>query len=72
MHQNCQKPTKPSELEDQYVIIFGLALWPEEPHEVHFFKNMCFLQKRSSNKFQKIVRIELKWVPVAPFGLIFN
>ena len=36
--QNCQNPVKTSKLEDQYAIIFGLALWPQEPCEVHFFK----------------------------------
>ena len=38
MHQNGQKSVKTSELEDQYAIIFSLSLWPEEPHEIHFFK----------------------------------
>ena len=42
MHQNCQNPVKTSKLEDQYAIIFGLALWPQEPCEVHFFKRVGF------------------------------
>ena len=25
-------------LEDQYTIFFLLALWPEEPREIHFFE----------------------------------
>ena len=45
MHQHCQNSVKTSELEDQYAIIFGLALWPQEPHEVHFFKNSWISQK---------------------------
>ena len=42
MHQNRQKSVKTSELEDQYAIIFSLALWPQEPHEIHFFKKTGF------------------------------
>ena len=42
MYQNCQTSVKTSELEDQYAVIFGLALWPEEPHEIHFFKKTGF------------------------------
>ena len=42
MHQNRQKSVKTSELEDQYAIIFSLALWPEEPPEIHFFKKTGF------------------------------
>ena len=38
MHRNRQKSVKTSELEDQYAVIFSLAVWPEEPHEVHFFQ----------------------------------
>ena len=37
MYQNGQNLVKTSELEDQYAIIFGLALWPQEPHEIIFF-----------------------------------
>ena len=39
MHQDCQMTVKTSELEDQYAIIFGLALWPQETHEIISFKN---------------------------------
>ena len=39
---------KTSKLEDQYVIIFSLALWLQEPHEVHFFKKTGFHKKWSS------------------------
>ena len=42
MHQNRQKSVKISKLEDQYGIIFSLALWAEEPPEVHFFKKTGF------------------------------
>ena len=66
------KLMKTSKLEDQYVVIFGLALWPEEPHEVHFFQKNVFSQKMVVVKFQKIFKIELKWFPMAPFGLIFS
>ena len=42
MHQNRQIPVKTFELEDQYAIIFSLALWPQEPHEIIFFKKTGF------------------------------
>ena len=42
MHQNRQISVKTFELEDQYAIIFSLALWPQEPHEIHFFKKTGF------------------------------
>ena len=45
MHQNCQKSVKTSELEDRYAVIFSLALWPEEPREIDFFKKSWFSQK---------------------------
>ena len=47
MHQNRQISVKASELEDQYAIIFSLALWPQEPHEIHFFKKTGFHKKCS-------------------------
>ena len=57
MHQNRQKSIKTSELEDQYAIIFGLALWPEEPHEIHFFKTNWFSQKVFGRKCQKMSKL---------------
>ena len=42
MHQNRQKSVKTSELEDRYAVIFSLALWPEEPQEIDFFKKSWF------------------------------
>ena len=45
MHQNRQKSVKTSELEDRYAVIFSLALWPEEPREIDFFKKSWFSQK---------------------------
>ena len=48
MHQNCQKSVKTSELEDRYAVIFSLALWPEEPREIDFFKKSWFSKKMSS------------------------
>ena len=42
MYQNRQQTVQTLELEDQDAMIFGLALWPEEPHEVHFFKRAGF------------------------------
>ena len=63
MHQHYQKSIKTSELEDQYAIVFSLALWPEEPHEVMFFKNNLLSQKLSSTKLLEIIEIELKRVP---------
>ena len=53
MHQNCQIPLKTFELEDQYAIIFGLALWAEEPHEIHFFKKKLVFAKSVLRKCQK-------------------
>ena len=69
MHQNRQTSIKTSELEDRYAVIFSLALWPEEPREIDFFKKSWFSKKKCR---PKNVKIELKWVPVAPFGLIFS
>ena len=42
MHQNRQKTVKTSELEDQDAVILGLAVWPEEPREIDFFKKSWF------------------------------
>ncbi len=53
MHQHCKNPVKTSKLEDQYAIIFGLALWPEEPREIHFFKKSWFSQTLSSKQVKK-------------------
>ena len=72
MHQNYQKTVQTSELEDQYAVIFSLALWPEEPREIDFFKKSCFHPRLSSTKVKQIIKIELKLVPVAPFGLILS
>ena len=53
MHQNGQKSVKTSELEDRYAVIFSLALWPEEPREIDFFKKSWFSQKWSSKQVKK-------------------
>ena len=53
MHQNRQNSVKTSELEDQYAIIFGLALWPQEPREIHFFKKTGFRKKCSVENVKK-------------------
>ena len=53
MYQNCQKTVQTSKLENQYVVIFRLAPWPEEPHEVIFFKKSWFSQKLSSANYKK-------------------
>ena len=53
MHQNCQKSVKTSELEGRYAVIFSLALWPEEPREMDFFKKSCFSQKYLSKNVKK-------------------
>ena len=50
MHRHGQKSIKTSELEDQYAVIFSLALWPEEPREIDFFKKSWFSQKQQSTK----------------------
>ena len=42
---------KTSKLEDQYTKLFNLALWPEEPPEIHFFEK-CW-SKKSSKKSSK-------------------
>ena len=54
MHQNCENPLKTFELEDQYAIIFGLALWPQEPHEINFFKKTGFHKKCSFENVKKL------------------
>ena len=53
IHQNAQNPVKTFELEDQYAIIFSLALWPQEPHEIHFFKKTGFHKKCSFENVKK-------------------
>ena len=72
MHQNRQKSVKTFELEDQYAIIFSLAPWSEEPREIDFFQKELVFTKIVLPKMTKNIKIELKWVPVAPFGLIFG
>ena len=57
LFQNRQKSVKTFELEDQYAIIFGLSLWPEEPHEITFFKKNWFSQKVFVWKCQKMSNI---------------
>ena len=37
---------KTFELEDQYAIIFSLALWPEEPYEIDFYEKSLDFTKR--------------------------
>ena len=46
MHQIAQISVKTSELEDSYTIIFGLALWPEEPYEIDFYEKSLDFTKR--------------------------
>ena len=53
MYQNGQISMKTFELEDQYAIIFSLALWPQEPHEIHFFKKTGFHKKCSFENVKK-------------------
>ena len=53
MHQNRQKSVKTSELEDRYAVIFSLALWPEKPREIDFFKKSWFSKKLSSKNYKK-------------------
>ena len=50
MYQNRQKSVKTFELEDQHAVILGLAVWPEGPREIDFFKKSWFQQKWSSTK----------------------
>ena len=50
MHQNGQKSVQTSKLEDQYAVIFSLAVWPEEPQEIDFFKMGWCQQKWWSTK----------------------
>ena len=57
MHQNRQKSVKTFELEDQYAIMFSLALWAEEPPEVHFFKNSWCSQNVGGKKYQKMSKL---------------
>ena len=57
MNQNRQKKVKTFELEDQYAIVFGLALWPQEPHEIHFFKKNWFSLKVFVQKCKKMLKL---------------
>ena len=71
MHQNRQTPVKTFELEDRYAIIFGLALWAEEPPEVDFLKKLVFA-KSGREKMSKNVKIGTKWVQDGDDGLRFG
>ena len=44
---------KTSELEAQYAIMFGLALWAEEPPEVDFFSKKLVFAKSVRSKISK-------------------
>ena len=57
MHQNRQKSVKTSGLEDQYAIIFSLALWPQEPHEIHFVSKNWFSLKVFVRKCKKMSKL---------------
>ena len=57
MHQNRQNSVKTSELEDQCAIMFSLALWPQEPHEIHFFKKKIVSLKVFVRKCQKMSKL---------------
>ena len=72
MHQDRHISMKTFELEDQYAIIFGLALWPHEPHEIHFFKKKFFSAKSVPSKISKNVKIDMKWVQDGDDGLRFG
>ena len=72
MHQNRQKSVKTSKLEDQYAIIFSLALWAEEPPEVDFFKKKLVFAKSVRSKMSKIVKLGTKWVQDGDDGLRFG
>ena len=73
MHQNRQNSVKTSKLEDQYAVIFGLALLPQEPHEVHFFKKKKLVFAKSvRSKMSKNVKIGMKWVQDRDDGLRFG
>ena len=50
------------ELEDQYAIIFSLALWAEEPPEVDFFKKTGFRKKCEVKNVKKCQ----KWDEMGP------
>ena len=62
MHQHSQQIVKTIELEDQYAVIRGFELWPEEPREIDFFRKSWFSQNMFVRKCQKNIKIELKWV----------
>ena len=68
MYQNGQKSMKTSKLEDQYVIIFSLALWLEEPCEVHFFKKTGFGNKLSSENYKKMSKLSWNGSPWLRLG----
>ena len=63
---------KTSELEAQYAIIFGLALWAEEPPEVHFCQKELLFTKSVRSKMSTTVKIDMKWVQDGDDGLRFG
>ena len=59
---------KTSKLEDRYTKLLVLALWPEEPYEVHFFEKKMLVQKMvgkfrnmSENMFPQKVQNQFPW-----------
>ena len=57
MYQNGQKTVETFELEDQYAVIWGLAVWPEGPREIDFFKKSWFSQNWSSRNVNKMSKV---------------
>ena len=72
MYQNRQNSVKTFGLEDQYAIIFSLALWPQEPHEIVFFSKKLVFAKSVRSKMSKNVKIGTKWVQDGDGGLRFG
>ena len=71
MYQNGRKSMKTSELEDQYTIIFGLALWPQETRDSFFQKELVFT-KSVRSKMSKNVKIGANLVRDGDDGLRFG
>ena len=53
-------------LEDQYTIIFLLALFPEEPREIHFFEKSL---EHVGFNFRKIIEKCTKWLQNEDLGV---
>ena len=62
MYKTCEQSMKTSELEDQYVIIFALALWPQEPCDVNVLQKEFDFTRSARQQIQTNIQIGMQWV----------